>query len=428
MTRAFLFELLLVAVLGVALIALGPVALAPATRLLLLVQRSIGNADDAQALVLLACLAVSAPVISIWAANRFVPKLFEYVQFRLLQPAKPENAAVPSSLARVTAFTIFLPLFATPALMVLVAIGGKALGQVAMGIGCFCLIYASVYNRIPNHRRDTKYFAYFIGSSFVVAAPSGLVGDISPISLTLWLVNAASTSCLYVVFQRRLRPRQPLFADSHALAAFRWYRWCMSFGPGPGFATILWTVARVIPVVGDLFWVARICAKEKLSHAPVLFLRSFNSDVAAQNLTKGVIPAVSSRCVMSALVHQAQPGSRLNRMIHSAWTPTTVAVIDSEWQGWIVAQLRTAFAVVLDATMLSAATRWELEQATQIVGCDAVAVLVKSGQRGDFCNAVVFEYDEHEIARIQPALESWLDGVIDQRFRRPAAAAVSFAA
>ena len=70
------------------------------------------------------------------------------------------------------------------------------------------------------------------------------------------------------------------------------HRWAMASGPGPGLQTFVWTVLRLVPFVGDFFFAARICAKERLARAPVLYLRSFSDGAAATLLARAVSPAL----------------------------------------------------------------------------------------------------------------------------------------
>jgi hypothetical protein len=363
-------------------------------------------------LVLQPILSIPLPFLVYW----LLPPRFERWQ---LARGVDDTATPPSpaQLARVSPYAVIVPsLLSLPLGIVMLAFGKKGMALGA-GVGIFLSIFAFVYHRLPNCRRSVKYGTFYLGSSLYTAAKMADLfehsGQSDGIAL-LALFSPMSLVLIYFVLNRRIRPDEPLRrGDAATSRALGWYRWAMASGPGPGLRTFVWTVLRFIPFVGEFYFAARICAKERLARAPVLYLRSFSDGAAATLLARAVSPALGRTCVLAALVHPTQSRAALHEGTHDAWAASSFVVGNERWQAWIVERLNESLAAVVDATILSAHTQWELERASEILGPSRVAVLVPRGTpMEDLPASVIFSYDPDDPRPLADPLRQWIDNVV----------------
>ena len=118
--------------------------------------------------------------------------------------------------------------------------------------------------------------------------------------------------------------------------------------------------------------------------------------------------------MLAALVHPAQSRAALHKGTHEAWAASSFVVGNERWQAWIVERLKESLAAVVDATILSTHTRWELERASEILGPNRVAVLVpqKGTPMEDLPASVVFSYDPGDPRTLADPLSQWIDNVV----------------
>lgn len=353
-----------------------------------------------------------------WVVGRYAPRLVERFQVaQAIRGASPTVGITAEAMNRVAVPVVVGPALLSIPLVVGAAVLGPGVGNLLSAVGLFLVYFTVAYHRLPNSRRAVKYLAYGLGSYLLVAGMYGRDHDISLFGLIACSVSAVASISVFMFFRVRLRPdAQPAAADPSTARAFRWYRWAMSFGPGPGLATFIWAAARLLPFVGDTFWAARICSKQRLAKAPVIFLRSFSSDASAELLGNCVAPAIGGTCVVSALVHPLQTSIRLHRATHSAWTATSIVVGDVQWQSWIVQQFRKATAVVVDATVLSENLRWEIDEALRVLTPSAVTILVPVERVAAFPRGNVLGYDPENLPRLANQLQTWIHRVVESRF------------
>jgi hypothetical protein len=354
--------------------------------------------------------------------RRVVPLLFERAQLRsIIRGNDALSSMTPYELAAVSGAAVFVPLcLVGPFTVICIAVthGDKSPVLALFSfLGITCLLYAFAYHRVPNSRRSVKYGAFLTGSALFGSVLS--VGDAKRGGDPYFYAVLMFFMALVISFWMRiwLRPGQPLVAgEASTNRARRWRRRSMTYGPQPGAAQLVWLIIKAIPLFGDFMWAGRIWSKQRLAQAPVLFLRSFSHQDSALLLGKIVSPAISRVSVVAALVHPSQTAAALNAKTHDAWTPMTFGVANEVWQNWYLKRLTTAVAVVVDAGILSDATRWELEQALRVLGPHRVAVLTSKDSTLSLPGGTVFVYDVARPFHTMCVLSRWIDDVMDAMY------------
>jgi hypothetical protein len=253
----------------------------------------------------------------------------------------------------------------------------------------------------------------FIGNAFFGKGQSP-----SDLGVILWLLSPLFAIFVFLWLRRRIAPDLPLkHGEPATLRALSWYDFAMSMGPGPGIATLVWTLLRAVPFVGDMYFAARIWSKDRLSHSPVLVLRSFSNPGTARLIAKAVAPALGEHAVLVALVHPSQTSAALNAGTHDAWMPLTLGQTNERWREWFRWHLRSALAVVVDASIMGESTAWELATALEVLGRERVAVLVPSGGAQAFPGLMTFEYTHERPAALRFELSKWIRWLIFHGFK-----------
>jgi hypothetical protein len=285
--------------------------------------------------------------------------------------------------------------------------------KLAYLLGAVILTFAYVYHNLPNCRRSTKYLAFVVGSSSISTALVFGKNDVSVPALFWCAFCVLSWCAIFVVTWFRIQPQAALTrGEASTLLAINGYRKMMSWGPGPGAATLIWGILRCVPLLGDWFWSMRICCKEKLAQAPVLYLRSFSNPESSWVLGKAVAPAVGRTAVLATLVHPSQCSAALHRHTHPAWTATPYGVSNESWQDWYLRHLAGALAAIVDASVLTDSTRWELETAYKVLGRDRVAVISTNTDAHLFPGYLVFTYAADQPESLANPISHWIDWVV----------------
>ncbi len=386
--------------------------------------------------------AVLSGIIILVAGGAILPKLHRRQCLRIIRGEDSFSELHFYAYMRVSPIVIAAPLLGMAVLNIVIL--SEAFGQrltaahrFANTLGHILIAFALLYHRLPNCRRSIKYGALFTGMATnsvvntitMVAGPyidSDYVSyylEVShvevnwPVYLFYLSISVLSPIVMLLVMQRWLKPESPLYPGERSThLAFRFYRFAMRYGPGGFLQTVFFILLRLIPFVGDFYWAARIWTKQRLAQTPVLFLRSFAHKSTGLIFGNIVLPALYRRAVVVTLVHPSQTGAELNQLVHMAWTPSIFSVPNERWEEWFKRRLSTALAVVVDATVLTPSTEWELKTAASVVGADRVAVLAPKGLRKYLSNCTLIEFSSDDPKAARPAVEQWMDGVMARVF------------
>jgi hypothetical protein len=116
---------------------------------------------------------------------------------------------------------------------------------------------------------------------------------------------------------------------------------------------------------------------ERFRQQPVIYLRSFHYDDAAEVFGDAIAPAVAPCGVVKGLVHSQQTGGALFSRT-SFWQLGLMATVpDARWKDWVTKALRSARLVIIDNSMPTGSIKWEIAAALQAVDPRRVLVIAR---------------------------------------------------
>ena len=239
----------------------------------------------------------------------------------------------------------------------------------------------------PNHSRQLKY-------SLVMAC------------MPLWLMLFLPNSVLEALKQSQTRDGHSSFMEAALLlgAAFWgvivvvviavlggvWIRHCASSGrkPPSPLEQLFFTFVRMRcagPIIILCYFLSkdvmlillmiRYLVIERFRQQPIVYLRSFHHQDAAEVFGRAIAPAIARFGVVKALVHTRQTGGALLSKA-SIWQFGLMATApDEHWQDWVTEALRTARLVIIDCSILTDSVKWEVDAALQHVKRQCVLVI-----------------------------------------------------
>jgi hypothetical protein len=299
-------------------------------------------------------------------------------------------------------------------------------------VSAFVCVLRAVYLHLrPSHDRRTKYDYLLagasVGSLHVLTRLLDLGATVdTEMSLDAWLnvytVAKLTVSPVFVCFM--------LFAFNPAvwlliffLLTKRWIRGrsrtSAQTSTFPSRRT--YNVIRVLPlpvllVIGHPFvlpylWL-RFLVFEAMAERPIIYLRAFRYVQGPTAFGRIVFKVARRFSVIVAIVHQAQRGSALMRHTSILEQPRTALLPDDRWQTWVVERLKTASAVIIDATVQTDALAWELDHARSVAGLDRTCVLIqRGGTRPEEVFCLEYELDRRSVKAVRTALKQWLSRV-----------------
>jgi hypothetical protein len=119
----------------------------------------------------------------------------------------------------------------------------------------------------------------------------------------------------------------------------------------------------------------RYLTVERFRRTPVVYLRSFHYDDAAEVFGDAIAPALAPFGVVKGLVHSQQTGGALFSRT-SIWQLGLMATVpDARWRDWVTKALRSATLVIVDSSVATESVIWEISAALHYVGQRCVLII-----------------------------------------------------
>jgi hypothetical protein len=291
----------------------------------------------------------------------------------------------------------------------LLALGFAAGGGVALSA-------ALILHRLREHDRRTKYNALLAGQALLSWA---LLFAYYPSQRQAALdVGIAAAALLLLLPQawlvhRLVRADLDAAADPasfrRAVTLYRVTRWA---GPGAGWrSACAFVLSRLADPTGYCFFLARYFATEKLKRAKVIYLRAFH-EPQADSLTAEAIVPLTARLPVEAWVHDRPADEGVYKHRSAGLAVRRVRVDDANWQLWLEHQLRSALAVIIDASRDGAAVSYELKLALQLMARDRIIVLLPEGTREPRSGLCSLTFDVPSPGQAARPLAAWLERIV----------------
>jgi hypothetical protein len=139
-----------------------------------------------------------------------------------------------------------------------------------------------------------------------------------------------------------------------------------------------WSVDLIGPAVCALSipgLLLRYFTGAALAARPIVYLRSFSHQPAADLFGSSVARAASRYGTLVALVHRRQAIRALARRLRMTERSSFSVVPDDRWQPWVDEQLTRCSAVIVDASASTDGLNWELSRVRELVDPRNVVVL-----------------------------------------------------
>jgi hypothetical protein len=268
----------------------------------------------------------------------------------------------------------------------------------------------------PNHSRRLKYsiilglfgsslltipqslYAYYKFTNSVVATTLFTLLNIWPFIVAAIILTVGNFQ-----FGKRYYESNSL-DETWAIFAFTFfslpYTQALSFG--------------LLPINGGLFLLiltTRYVVVEIFKGRPILYLRSFHYDKAAEVFGQAIAPAISRFGVVRGLVNGEQTASVLFSR-SSIWRLGLFATVpDSEWQEWVERELPAARLIIIDCSIASESVLWEIDTSMKYLVPERVLVLVNESapQLAGVNQLSALRYDTRQasIAVLRSRIERW---------------------
>jgi hypothetical protein len=295
-----------------------------------------------------------------------------------------------------------------------------------------CLIAALVVHFRPNHSRQLKYCLVmaciplmtllFMPSSvldairklMVAGKEVSITGALILLGLAFWdvvlVVIISVVGGAWVRNQVAYGNRSPAPWEQYLFAFVR-MRWA-----GP----IIILCSFLSKSVMLLLLITRYVAIERFRYRPVIYLRSFRYERAAEVLGSAIAPAVAPFGVLKGLVHGQQTGSTLMSKA-SIWQFGLMATVpDAHWQDWVTKALRTASLVIIDCSVLTASVIWEVGQALLHVNRQRVLIITSENATMDpVVDTEIVRYGNgvNAISKLRADLATWAQSTVSGDLR-----------
>jgi hypothetical protein len=133
------------------------------------------------------------------------------------------------------------------------------------------------------------------------------------------------------------------------------------------------------PMLVTPYLILRYILGERMSEAPILYLRSFHYGEGPTAFGKIVARVASRYGVLRALVHETQGPLELHAQTRLTERANFTRVPDADWQDWIRTEMLRASAIIIDRSVPSEGLSWELDQALKHAEPPKIILLTKQG-------------------------------------------------
>ena len=154
----------------------------------------------------------------------------------------------------------------------------------------------------------------------------------------------------------------------------------------------------------------RYLTGERFRRQPVIYLRSFHYDAAAEVFGKAIAPALAPFGVIKGLVHSEQTGGDLF-LRTSIWQFGLMATIpDARWKDWVANALSSASLVIIDRSVPTESVMWEVGTALHFIGQRRVLIISRNQTLIDTTSDVkIIKYGQEPdaLTRLRRDIGSW---------------------
>jgi hypothetical protein len=203
---------------------------------------------------------------------------------------------------------------------------------------------------------------------------------------------------------------------------------------GGRFEQLLFTFVRMKyagPVTILCFWLSkgvmlvllmtRYVTIERFRRQPIIYLRSFRHDDAAEVFGRAIAPAIAQFGIVKGLVHSHQTsGTLMSRA--SIWQFGLMATVPDEyWQDWVRKALCSARLVIIDCSVLTGSVMWEINTALQHVNRRGVLIITNDQVPiGTTIDAEILSYGRgpKAMAVLRSDMATWAEGALPGRRSR----------
>lgn len=167
----------------------------------------------------------------------------------------------------------------------------------------------------------------------------------------------------------------------------------------------------------------RFSLGRRLEEKPILYLRSFANPESPEAYGR-IIGAVANRYLpVKALVHGNQPAHELLRHTSLEHAAKVSTVADEHWQEWVLAEIKTASLIILDASTFTESVKWELETSMKEAGAFSRVLILshvkseKAFHEDDFGGRtfhMVYGFSEEEAFLSRAGIEMFIKESLNQ--------------
>lgn len=308
--------------------------------------------------------------------------------------------------------------------------------DVAANAVTFGLIFAAVWNHVsPGSNRRLKYELLVAGTSTLSIGFFGLVangvviairppsrgdpvyGQLSYVDTTvqshiyLWvlLVYAVFLVAVQVVPSLQLprRSTDTVMPSSHEIRLFRRLR-------SVGFAFAVLSFSGLFQPFLVVYLLYRYVLGERMSAAPILYLRSFHYTEGPTALGRIVAPVASRYGLLRALAHATQSPLQLHAETRLTERVELMQSVDSDWQDLIEAEMARASVIIIDGSVETQGLHWECERAAQLTNPSKVILLTRKDRPAPDLKLWNLEYElgRSGVKQAQKKLDEHLQSVL----------------